>query len=205
MSEKHFIIIAGPNGAGKSTTSKGILSTYQIEAFDWDKHFENYWKSFSYDTNPTLIQGISDRVTNEFEEHIDTAFKHNKSVAYETNFHTDFHFIRTAKAKALGYRTSIIFFLVRNPDICEHRVDMRVKQGGHYVDRKTIDYRFEKGLENLNKAILEFDSVLLLDSSKDFQIENAAMIVQGKTILVSYNFPKELKSKLTNIQFPSQA
>jgi len=201
MSEKHFIVIAGPNGAGKSTTSKGILQMYQIEAFDWDKHFEHYWKSFSYDSNPTLIRGISDRVTNEFEEHLETAFKHNKSVAYETNFHTDFHFVRNTKAKALGYRTSIVFFLVKSPDICEHRVAMRVEQGGHYVDRKTIDYRFEKGLENLNKAILEFDAVLLLNSSKDFQIERAAMIVEGKVISVSNDFPSELKSKLSNIKF----
>jgi predicted ABC-type ATPase len=201
MFKKHFIIIAGPNGAGKSTSSKGILKEYQIEAFDWDKHFENYWKSFSYDSNPTLIHGISDRVTSEFEEHLNTAFNQAKNVAYETNFHTDFHFTRNTKAKTLGYRTSLIFFLISSPDICEHRVAMRVSQGGHYVDRATIDYRFNKGLENLNKAVLEFDAVLILDSSKDFQIEVAAMITDGKVITISNNFPKELKSRLSNIYF----
>jgi len=202
MSNKHFIVIAGPNGAGKSTSSKRIVEEYGIEAFDWDKHFYDHWKRFDYDTNETLIQGCKNIATEEFEEHLATAFKLSNHVAYETNFHVDSHFIRNTKAKELGYTTTLIFFLINSPDICEQRVALRVKDGGHYVDRKTIDYRFGKGLENLNRAILEFNRVIIYNTSIDYKIELAALIINQEMLaVVPVEFPVSVRSKLTNINY----
>jgi predicted ABC-type ATPase len=202
MSNKHFIVIAGPNGAGKSTTSKRILEEYGIEAFDWDKQVYEHWKRFDYDSNETLIQGCKDASTEEFEKHIATAFKLGENVAYETNLHINSHFIRNSKARELGYTTTLIFFLINSPDICEQRVALRVKDGGHFVDRKTIDYRFEKGLENLNKAILEFDRVIIYNTSIDYNIELAALIIKQKAIAVlPAEFPSSVRPILTNINY----
>lgn len=74
----------------------------------------------------------SKRILEEFERYISTAFKLGKNIAYETNLHINSHFIRNSKVRELAYTTTLIFFLINSPDICERRVALRVKDGGHF-------------------------------------------------------------------------
>lgn len=70
------------------------------------------------------------------------------------------------------------------------------------MDRKTIDYRFGKGLENLNRAILEFNRVIIYNTSIDYKIELAALIINQEMLaVVPVEFPVSVRSKLTNINY----
>lgn len=148
------------------------------------------------------MQGCKDVATEEFENHITAAFNQNNNVAYETNFHVESHFNRNKIAKDLGYTTTLIFFLINSPSICERRVALRVKTGGHFVDRKTIDLRFEKGLINLNKAVLEFDRVIIYDTSTDYKIELIALIANQRMLASPMvKIPASIRTILSNINF----
>lgn len=174
MSKPKFFIIAGPNGAGKSTSSKEILKQYGIEAFDWDAEFYNLWSRFSYD--PAVEKGVKDRTTELFNEHLDKALEEGRNVAYETNFHIDYHFRREQQAKEKGFETVLYFFFVENTDVCNERVQLRHELGGHFVDVKTIEHRWKEGLNRLNKALLSFDQVLIFDTTEDYNINFIAAI-----------------------------
>lgn len=117
-------MIAGPNGAGKSTTSQKILSPFEIEAFDWDKQFQSKWKSFDFD--PAIVEGIRSSVNVEFQDHLRYAFSYNKSVAYETNFHSSYNLELAKDARKKGYETNLYFLALVNPEIGIRRVAERV-------------------------------------------------------------------------------
>lgn len=182
MSKPLFIIVAGPNGAGKSTSSKKILEDYGIEAFDWDAEFYKLWSRFSFD--PAVEKGVKDRTTELFNEHIDNAFSEGSSVAYETNFHIDYHFDRERLAKEKGFETMLYFFFVDSIDVCNERVKLRYDFGGHFVDKSTVAFRWREGLKRLNRAISLFDQVLIFDTSEDYTITLLAIIDFNHPIMI---------------------
>jgi predicted ABC-type ATPase len=180
MSKLLFLIIAGPNGAGKSTASKAMLKAYGVEAFDWDFEFYKLWKKFGFD--PAVENGVKDRTTELFNEHLNEALKDGRSVAYETNFHIDYHFEREQLAKEKGFDTVLYFFFVEHTDICDKRVKLRHGLGGHFVDKKTVAHRWKEGLKRLNIAIETFDQVLIFDTSNDYEINSLAIVLNHELI-----------------------
>ena len=78
-----LILIAGPNGAGKSTVSKELLIPNQIEAFDFDKSFNELWASFDFD--PLLEEGVRTQIIDKFQDHVNQAFL--KNLDNQCNYH----------------------------------------------------------------------------------------------------------------------
>jgi predicted ABC-type ATPase len=198
MSKPFFFIIAGPNGAGKSTSSTAILKRYGVKAFDWDAEFYSTWKRFGYD--PAVENGVKDSTTEKFEEHLKKAFKEGIHVAYETNFHTDFHFKREELARKNGFETILIFFLVDNIITCNERVQERYDLGGHFVEPKTVKYRWEEGLKRLNKALTKFNQVHLFDTSEDYNIEFKVLIENQKLSMWDDKSIKELSEYIPDLK-----
>lgn len=198
MSKPKFFIIAGPNGAGKSTSSKEMLKQYGIEAFDWDAEFYKLWSRFGYD--PAVEKGVKDRTTELFNEHLDKALEEGKDVAYETNFHIDYHFEREGLAKQKGFETVLYFFFVESTDICNKRVRLRHDLGGHFVDEKTVVFRWNEGLSRLNKALSTFDEVFIFDTSKDYEISCLAVVLNKALISYVPDEITELKKHLPSLK-----
>jgi len=197
MSKPLFIIIAGPNGAGKSTSSETILKTYGVKAFDWDAEFYKNWGRCDFD--PIVENGARERTTEMFEEHLEKAFSEKENVAYETNFHIDDHFEREQLAKDKGFETALIFFFVDDTETCNQRVKIRYDSGGHFVNEKTVKYRWEEGLKRLNKALTEFHQVLIFNTSNDFKIELDAIIANSKLLI--WDDKSKLPTHLPNIKY----
>ncbi len=196
MSPK-FIVIAGPNGSGKSTTSQKILVPYKIEAFDWDQHFQSKWRSFNFD--PVVIEGIRNTVNAEFQDHIQNAFRNKKSVAYETNFHSNYNLELAEDARNHGFETMMYFLALVNPEIGIRRVKERVRSGGHDVSESTIKERFQLGLEFLDTQAVEyFDKIFIYNSSKSF--ERLLVIESQKLLYKSDLFHNSIRQYLPNFQ-----
>lgn len=192
-----FIVIAGPNGAGKSTTSQKILTSFKIEAFDWDKQFQSKWKSFDFD--PTVVEGIRDSANADFQDHLRSAFSNNKSVAYETNFHSSYNLELADDARKKGYETNLYFLALVNPEIGIRRVAERVRSGGHDVSEATIRERFHLGLEFLDTQAIEYyDKIFIYNSSGNFE---RLMVIENQRLLFkSESFNDSIRQYLPRFQ-----
>ncbi len=71
------------------------------------------------------------------------------------------------KARILGYRTYLYFVSTENPEINVDRVAIRVREGGHPVDRTKIRERYAKSLNLLPEAIAASDRAYIFDNSGD--------------------------------------
>ena len=58
---------------------------YRIKAFDFDEEFYSKWSKYDFD--PLIQQGIRETFADQFENHLNSGFRTNTDLAFETNFH----------------------------------------------------------------------------------------------------------------------
>lgn len=62
----------------------------------------------------------------------------------------------------------IFFFYLDSIQLAEERVRMRVSKGGHNVSKQSIIERFDGGLELLDQSLLQFETVIIYNTSQSF-------------------------------------
>lgn len=72
------------------------------------------------------------------------------------------------RAKDSGYVIDLIYVSLENPELCQKRVEERVKDGGHDVDKEKIRSRYFRSLGNLCKAVELADNAEVYDNSGKF-------------------------------------
>ncbi len=78
--------------------------------------------------------------------------------------------------KARGYEVILLFLALDSVDLAIHRVETRVKEGGHNIPVPTIERRYFNGLVNFFKIYKSIvDKWILVDNSS----ENFEFIAQG--------------------------
>jgi predicted ABC-type ATPase len=156
MPEIH--VIAGANGSGKSTISKSIVKQINIPMIDPD--------AIAREINPAnpaqaSIQAGKTAISL-------TQIYINKPVSFgvETtlsgrNYLKLMKFLKEAK-----WTVNLIYIGIDNPETNIRRVRERVDRGGHNVPTDDICRRYERSLDNLAKAIVIADSVVIYDNSE---------------------------------------
>lgn len=163
-------IITGSNGAGKSTVGPTYLPEniqQHCIVFDGDKLFvekrSELWQTIKA---PKEVNKLAfEYVTDLFEKQVDNAISSRSDYVYEGHFTNDSTWDIPKKFKQQGYSIHLIFFGLRDPDLSQLRVVERNKNGGHWVDRKTIENNFYGNLEKLNKYSVLFDSLKIIETS----------------------------------------
>lgn len=86
-----------------------------------------------------------------------------RSFTIETNFRDAGLMNTVARFKDAAYVTGVVYMLL--PTIAQsiERVKNRVREGGHFVDEKSIRYNFLEGRKNLVFFSDRFDNLELLD------------------------------------------
>lgn len=189
-------IITGSNGAGKSSIGPEYLPEFirnNFSVFDGDLLFNQKRKElFPFHTkSPKEASKIAYQyVSNLFDELVEQAILTNNNFVYEGHFTNNSTWDIPKKFKEKGYKLSLFFLGLSDPDLSQLRVTDRVSEGGHYVDRKTIEANFEGNLEKLNKYYKLFDTVQIIDTS-DLNHQLIMSITSGKiNFAVSYaNLP----------------
>jgi len=137
---KVFFIIAGANGTGKTTLAKEFLKENLFEFLNADE--------IAKEINPDNLQ--SARVTagkilfNKLNQILDS----DKSFAIETTLSGSYLIKFIDKAKKQGYKISIIYFFVDNPEVCINRIKIRVSNGGHSVPDEDVKRRYFRSKNN---------------------------------------------------------
>lgn len=139
-----LLVIAGPNGSGKST-------------------FTQCFEKIGEYTNADDVVAATGMDNAEAAHWVDKkryeAIANKKDFTFETVLSSEYKLDILRKAKAEGYFIKCIFVLTVDPRVNIARVQSRVAQGGHDVQKEKIISRYEKSLKNI-KELLEICDIL---------------------------------------------
>lgn len=145
-----LLVLAGPNGSGKSTITK---------YFDIVGNYTNA-------DDVVVSTGMDNKAAAELVDK-----KRYKSIelkedfTFETVLSSDYKLKILRKAKDEGYFIKCIFVLTVNPLINVARVQARVADGGHDVDRDKITKRYYKSIGNIKQLIDICDILHVYDNT----------------------------------------
>ncbi len=141
-SSPQVIIIAGPNGAGKSTVAPFLL--------------RDRFGVMNYVNADTIANGLSAFAPEKFA--IEAGRIMLRQIQEMAERRTDFAFESTLASRSYenwirklceqGYEFHLFFLSLRSPEIALHRVQERVRMGGHNIAENVIRRRYEKGIRN---------------------------------------------------------
>jgi predicted ABC-type ATPase len=105
-------------------------------------------------------------VVDTFEQLAENALNTNDNFVYEGHFINHATWDMPRRFKDAGYEVNLLFFGLSNPDLSQLRVTDRVTEGGHYVDRNTLENNFTGNLEMLNLNFRMIDNLTIVDTSE---------------------------------------
>lgn len=143
MGEKKLYIIGGCNGAGKTTASFTILP----DILDC-KEFVNA-DEIAKGLSPFQPEMVSLEAGRIMLNRIDELITQGVNFAFETTLSTRSYRGKIDEARKKGYRITLLFFWLQNTELAIERVNIRVLEGGHYIDPEVIERRYSRGIKNL--------------------------------------------------------
>lgn len=161
MGEKKLYIIGGCNGAGKTTASFTILP----DILDC-KEFVNA-DEIAKGLSPFQPEMVSLEAGRIMLNRIDELITQGVNFAFETTLSTRSYRGKIDEARKKGYRITLLFFWLQNTELAIERVNIRVLEGGHYIDPEVIERRYSRGIKNLFDIYLPIvDGALIFDNSE---------------------------------------
>ena len=186
-------IITGSNGAGKSSIGPEYLPDYirnNYVVFDGDLLFNQKRKElFPIQTkSPKEATKLAYQfITDQFEKLTQKAIKHKDHFVYEGHFTNDATWDVPKIFKNEWYELHLPFLGLNDPDLSQLRVTDRVFEGGHYVDRLTIEANFVGNLKKLNVYYSLFDKLQIIDTPNLNHILIASIISGEREFAVPFN------------------
>jgi len=189
-------IIAGCNGSGKSTYAKSFIREH-LTSFDYDKLFlQTYDSLLDSDFREEIAKNMT---TTAFEKAANDAIQSKTDFCYETNFDTHPVFWAEKFAEA-GFTLNLIFFCLENQEIARNRIEVRTENKGHFVNNKTIDFKWNTGYKNANIHYQLFDNILIVDNSKHNEVfTNLVQMESGQIELMTDELPDYFERRFPTI------
>lgn len=190
-----LLFVAGPNGAGKSTFSNELSNPGAI-IFDVDKVIARIEAQ-----SPGMPKKkVYDIATQEFFNLANEAIRLKQHFTLETNFR-DKELVDIAdRFKQYGYTTNMIYLALESVEQSTVRVNKRVLDGGHFVDRKNILLNYNEGLQYLERFADSFDNLEINDASKGIgEFELMLKIKEQRLVYMSEDLPVGIEQTVINI------
>lgn len=149
-----IVMLAGPNGAGKSTFHSTFLAELDLPFLNADI----LGRELALDayTAADSIASIRDELIQRRESFV-TETVLSDPVGEKV-------VVLKAAAKA-GFDVTLIYVGIKNAALSERRVRARVQAGGHDVPKRKLLARYNRSLENLDRAIRQLPRVVVYDNS----------------------------------------
>lgn len=162
MSKPKYTLFAGVNGAGKSSLYY-ILSQSQNmgERINIDEIVarEGSWQD-------SLLQLSATRRAMAM---ITDCLERKATFNQETTLASPTLLRQIQKARDAGYIIVLYYVGVENLQTAVRRVETRVSKGGHGIDPKLIEHRFEKLPETLHNVMPLVDAAFFYDNTTKFK------------------------------------
>ena len=144
------LVLAGPNGSGKSTITQ---------------YFEKVGEYTNAD-DIVLSTGMDNfEAAKLVDEKRYNSISNKKDFSFETVLSSEYKMDILRIAKEEGYFIKCIFVLTVDPNVNIARVQTRVAQGGHDVEREKIIKRYKKSLGNIKKLLEICDILHVYDNT----------------------------------------
>ena len=156
----NLFIISGCSGAGKTTASYTILP----DILDC-REFVNA-DNIAYGISPFNVEGVAIEAGRIMLHRINELIDLNLDFAIETTLATRSYVSLVRRAKACGYKVTLLYIWLNSPELAIQRVAERVRKGGHNIPQEVIVRRYRKGIENFFKLFMPVcDTWILADNS----------------------------------------
>ncbi len=142
---KRLFIIAGANGTGKSTLAGEFLREFRLTYLNADD-FARRLSGKGGD-----ISAVRIKAGKTFFLEMNRLIRRGTSFALESTLSGRYLARTVTRVKKKGYRVSIIYFFVDNPEVAIDRIRVRVEKGGHYVPDVDVIRRFWRSKNNFWK------------------------------------------------------
>ncbi len=145
-----LLCFAGPNGSGKSTITK-------------------YFDIVGEYTNADDVVASTGMGNEEAAKFVDQkrydSIKAKTDLTFETVLSSKYKMDILRKSKEEGYFIKCVFVLTADPELNVARVESRVMQGGHDVDKEKVKKRFYKSLANIKELMSLCDILHVYDNT----------------------------------------
>ena len=169
-----FTVVGGANGAGKTTLTRwGREGFQESAALDPD--------AIALSLQTAIPEGGS--VIDAGRAVLTMAEKllaDNQSFLVETTLSGNTYLKMIARARAIGYRTILLYVGTADVSINLQRVRVRVAKGGHDVPEEDQLRRYPRSLENLRRALEVVDEAVLFDNSTSLGPVKVAIKTEGR-------------------------
>lgn len=159
---KRILIIAGPNGAGKTSFAEEYLPN---EARC--PEFVNA-DLIAAGLSPFQPEKVAFAAGRLMLARIGELVDGGKCFAFETTLSSRLYLRLIPKWQKAGYRVTLHFLKLPDPEFAISRVERRIHFGGHAIPPETIRRRYKRGWENLQNGYLDMvDDWSIYDSSRN--------------------------------------
>ncbi len=185
--DKNLYIISGCNGAGKTTASYTVLpEILNCKEFVNADEIAHGLSPF----NPTSVAIEAGRL---MLQRIEELLGKQETFSIETTLATRTYLNLVRRAKACGYRVSLLFFWLRTPELAIQRVAERVQGGGHDIPIEIVTRRYVSGITNLFRLFMkEVDYWAIYDNT----MRHRQKIASGRLGKETDVFDEELYSNI---------
>jgi predicted ABC-type ATPase len=182
-------IVAGANGSGKSSLTK--ISTISIPLIDPDA----IAREIAPNNPESAALAAGRKAIERAREYINS----DCSFIVETTLAGNTYLNLMREVKDLGWIVHLTYIGINNPNTNIQRVQSRVKLGGHDVSRSDILRRYERSLNNLNKAAKIVDRLTLYDNSTSAGHQLVATRDREQTVIYMQELPEWIERENLNL------
>ena len=185
-----FWIVAGPNGSGKSS----LYNNTDIEG----------WGGSVWIINPDLLtakiveqeqlalDAANLAAVERIEQWLEASINAYQTIGVETVLSSPKYRRLVANARERGFRTRMIYVVLRSAELQLSRIRQRVSDGGHDVPEEKVRSRRARSFEELTWFFKEVDECLVYDNSTG----EPSLLVEkmGGAAFVWESMPKDLEA-----------
>lgn len=181
-------VIAGPNGAGKSTLARRYLSG-RLPLVNPDTIAQELCPA---DPTRRSVRLQAGREAIHRQEALLTA---RADFAVETTLSGHRELALMQRARASGYKVTLVYIGIDTPGLAKVRIRQRVAEGGHAVLPEDVDRRYHRSMAALASALRSADRAFVLDNSARRQRLLLAM-EHGQVRRLSRHLPRWVHENL---------
>ena len=135
-----IIIVAGPNGAGKTTFAREFLAI-SPDDFAYVNADEIAWELAASGVPASKRDMLAGRT---MLQGLEKPASGGEDFMFETTLASLTYVRKIAKWRNNGYRITLLYLRLANPDLALERVRRRVAAGGHSIPESVVRQRFDK-------------------------------------------------------------